>query len=99
MPKPSVESPVRGGKRAVRSMKRSLPRREDSRESGARECRARSVGAKAMEAVKILEGSREGLPGVRGAERSDSDGGNWRGPLCPGGVRLCVTGSGVFYNR
>jgi hypothetical protein len=24
--------------------------------------------------------SREGLPGVRGSERSDSGGGNWRGP-------------------
>jgi hypothetical protein len=52
-----------------------------------------------MEAVKTLEGSREGLPGVRGAERSDSDGGNWRGPLRPGDVWLCVTGSVVFYNR
>jgi hypothetical protein len=52
-----------------------------------------------MEAVKTLEGSREELPGVRGAERSDSDGGNWRGPLRPGDVRLDVTGSTVFYNR
>ena len=99
MSKPSVESPVRGSKRTVRSIKRSLPRREDPRESGVRESRARSVRVKAMEAVKTLEGSREGLLGVRGAERSDSDGGNWRGPLQPGDVRLRVTGSVVFYNR
>ena len=41
-----------------------------------------------MEAVKILEGSREGLPGVRGPERPDSGGGNWRGPPRPGDLRL-----------
>jgi hypothetical protein len=52
-----------------------------------------------MEAVKTLEGNREGLPGVRGTERSDSDGGNWRGPLHPGDVRLGVTGSIARYNR
>jgi len=39
-----------------------------------------------MEAVKILEDSREGLPGVRGSERPDSGGGNWRGPPRP--IRL-----------
>ena len=53
-----------------------------------------------MEAVKTLEGSRDGLPGVRGAERSDSSGGNRRGPVWPGD--LCVfdvAGSGLFYNR
>ena len=33
-----------------------------------------------MEAVKTLEGSREGLPGVWGSERSDGDGGNWGRP-------------------
>src|SRR6185437_16052237 len=38
-----------------------------------------------MEAVEILECSREGLPGVRGAERSDGGGGNWGGPPRPGG--------------
>src|SRR5260370_13517399 len=43
-----------------------------------------------MEAVKILEGSREGLPGVRGSERSDSGGGNWRGPPRPGRLRSAV---------
>jgi hypothetical protein len=51
-----------------------------------------------MEAVKILEGSREGLPGVRGSERSESGGGNWRGPPRPGGLRVCHW-SGVPYNR
>ena len=40
-----------------------------------------------METVKILECSREGLPGVGGAERSDSGGGNWRGPPRPGRLR------------
>jgi hypothetical protein len=40
-----------------------------------------------MEAVKSLERSREGLPGVRGAERADSDGGNWGGPPRPGSLR------------
>jgi hypothetical protein len=52
-----------------------------------------------MEAVETLEGNREGLPGVRGTERSDSDGGNWRGPLHPGDVRLDVTGSTAGYDR
>jgi len=41
-----------------------------------------------MEAVKILEGSREGLPGVWGAERSEGDGGNWGGPPRPGDLRM-----------
>ena len=40
-----------------------------------------------MEAVKSLECSREGLLGVWGAERSDSDGGNWGGPPRPGSLR------------
>jgi hypothetical protein len=51
-----------------------------------------------MEAVKILEDSREGLPGVRGPERPDSDGGNWRGPPRPGDLRKCHR-SVVSYNR
>jgi hypothetical protein len=37
-----------------------------------------------MEAVESLVGSREGLLGVWGAERSDSGGGNWGGPPGPG---------------
>jgi hypothetical protein len=55
---------------------------------GCRECRAPEIRAKAMEAVKILECSREGLPGVWGAERSDGDGGNWGGPPRPGDLRM-----------
>jgi hypothetical protein len=47
---------------------------------GERESRARSFGAKAMEAVKSLERSREELPGVEGVERAEGDGGNWGGP-------------------
>jgi hypothetical protein len=46
-------------------------------------------GAKAMEAVKILNCSRGGLLGVWGAERSDSDGGNWGGPSRPDDLRMC----------
>ena len=40
-----------------------------------------------MEAVESLERSREGLLGVWGAERSDSDGGNWGGPPRPDSLR------------
>ncbi len=40
-----------------------------------------------MEAVKSLECSREGLPGVWGAERSEGGGGNWGGPV-PVGTAL-----------
>ena len=74
-------------------MKRSLRRREMSPVplwGGARECRARADGAKAMEAVQILDGSREGLPGVRGAERIDGGGGNWGGPPRPGDLRMVL---------
>jgi hypothetical protein len=42
---------------------------------------------KAMEAVQILDCSREGLPGVWGAERSHGDGGNWGGPPRPDDLR------------
>ena len=49
---------------------------------GDRECRAPEIRVKAMEAVKSLECSREGLPGVWGAERSDGDGGT--GEALPG---------------
>jgi hypothetical protein len=37
-----------------------------------------------MEAVKILECSREELSGVGGSERSEGGGGNWRGRPRPG---------------
>jgi hypothetical protein len=37
-----------------------------------------------MEAVKSLESSRHGLPGVGGVERSEGDGGNWGGRPRPG---------------
>jgi hypothetical protein len=43
-----------------------------------------------MEAVESLESSREELPGVWGAERSDSDGGNWGGPPRPGSSAVLV---------
>ncbi|MCA1709979.1 MAG: hypothetical protein LC808_44525, partial [Actinobacteria bacterium] len=71
--------------RAVRSVKRSLPRRECARESGIRESRAPSLRAKAMEAVKTLEHSRDELPGVEGSERSEGDDGNCGGPRWSGG--------------
>lgn len=38
---------------------------------------------KATEAVKSLEGGREGLSGVEDAERSESSDGNWGGPPRP----------------
>jgi hypothetical protein len=41
-----------------------------------------------MEGVEILDRSPEGLLGVEGAERSDGDDGNWRGPPRSGGLRL-----------
>jgi hypothetical protein len=41
-----------------------------------------------MEGVESLERSPEGLPGVEGVERTDSDGGNWGGPPRPGGLRM-----------
>lgn len=40
-----------------------------------------------MEAVKTLEGSREGLPGVWDTERFDGDDGNWGGPPRPDSLR------------
>jgi len=40
-----------------------------------------------MEAVKILDGSREELPGVWGVERPEGGDGNWGGPPRPGGLR------------
>ncbi len=49
-----------------------------------------------MEAVKNLERSREELPGVWGAERIDSDGGNWGGPPRPGDLRKVSPERGVL---
>jgi hypothetical protein len=50
------------------------------------------IRVKAMEAVKSLECSRQGLPGVWGAEPSEGDGGNWGGPLPgPGSLRRLLS--------
>jgi len=49
-----------------------------------------------MEAVQSLERSGEGLPGVRGSERIDGDGGNWGGPPRPGGLRVLLPECGVL---
>jgi hypothetical protein len=55
-----------------------------------------------MEAVKILECSREELSGVEGAERSEGDDGNWGGLRWPGGcgttarVRRPITRKGKW---
>ena len=46
-----------------------------------------------MEAVESLEGSREGLLGVWGAERSEGGGGNWGGPPRSGDLRWIVVGA------
>ena len=66
-------------------MMRSLRRRYSAaREGGQGSAEPLEIGAKAMEAVKILERSREELPGVEGAERSEGGGGNWGGRPRPG---------------
>jgi hypothetical protein len=57
------------------------------------------IGVKAMEAVWLLDCSREELLGVWGAERSDSGGGNWGDPPRPGNLRKFVAGSVASYNR
>ena len=49
-----------------------------------------------MEAVLSLERSREGLPGVWGAERIEGGGGNWGGPPRPGGLRIVLPERGVL---
>jgi hypothetical protein len=61
--KPSVESPVRGSNRAVRSIKRSLWRRYSAvRKGGTGRAEPFEIGAKAMEAVKSLEAQPRGTP-------------------------------------
>jgi hypothetical protein len=52
-----------------------------------------------MEAVQNLDCSREGLPGVWGAERIEGGGGNWGGPPRPGSLRVCCCRSVASYNR
>jgi len=54
------------------------------------------IGAKAMEAVQILDCSREELPGVWGAERIEGGGGNWGGPPRPGDLRSVSPERGVL---
>ncbi len=72
----------------VRSVKRSLPRRQPAcLRVGKRRSRARVVRVKAMEGVESLECSPEEPPGVWGSERSEGGGGNWGGPTRPGGLR------------
>src|SRR3954467_1670207 len=65
--------------------------RGPAREGGSRGSRAAEITAKATDAVKILDRSRQGPSGVWGVERSDSDGGNWGrpspGPPRPGDLR------------
>jgi hypothetical protein len=51
-----------------------------------------------MDAVKILDRSRQEPSGVWGVERSDSGGGNWGGPPRPGDLRGRHR-SGAPYNR
>jgi hypothetical protein len=49
-----------------------------------------------MEAAQSLEFSREGLPGVWGAEHIDGDGGNWGGLPRLGGLRMLLPERGVL---
>jgi hypothetical protein len=46
-----------------------------------------------MEAVKSLDGSREGLLGVWGVERSEGGDGNWGGPPRPDSLREVAVGA------
>jgi hypothetical protein len=63
---------------------------------GDTECRAPEIRVKAMEAVQSLERSREGLPGVWGAERIEDGGGNWGSPPRPGSLRTLLPERGVL---
>ena len=89
--KPSVNSPM------GEATERSVASREACRVvrgrllGGDRECRAPEIRVKAMEAVKSLECSRQGLLGVWGAERSEGDGGNWGGPPRSGSLRRLLS--------
>jgi hypothetical protein len=77
--------------RSVASREACRVVRGPARWVGDRECRAPEIRVKAMEAVKSLECSRQGLPGVWGAERSEGDGGNWGGPPRPGSLRRLLS--------
>jgi hypothetical protein len=54
---------------------------------GAGSAEPSEIRVKAMEAVQSLDCSREGLPGVWGAERIEGGGGNWGGPPRPSPAR------------
>jgi hypothetical protein len=47
-------------------------------------------GRRPWKRCRAWKRSRDGLPGVWGAERIDGDGGNLGDPPRPGGVRLCL---------
>jgi hypothetical protein len=48
------------------------------------------IRLKAMEGAEDLDVQAQGLLGVWGAERSDSDGGNWGGSPRPGDLRMVL---------
>jgi hypothetical protein len=54
------------------------------------------IGVEAMEAAQILDCSREGLPGVWGAERIEGGGGNWGGPPQPPACGFLLLERGVL---
>jgi hypothetical protein len=85
-----------GGDGVVRSMKRSLRCRCSAcLRGGMRECRAsrnRGEGQGRGEepggaAVRDSPAYSRRIPGVWGAERAESGGGNWGGPSRPGNLR------------
>jgi len=82
----------------VRSIKRSLQRRNYLRATGSRGSRAPAGRAKATEGVLELGAGAEGPSGVGGVERPEGCRGNWRGPTRPtpagGGASLAITGDG-----
>jgi len=79
-------------------MTRSLRRRYSAaREGGIRESRAlRDRGEGHGRRWRPGSAGAEGLPGVWGAERSDSDDGNWGGPPWPGNLRMVLPERGVL---
>jgi len=72
-------------------MKRSLRRRySPACEVGPGSAELLGIGANAREAVKIVKVQPWRTPGRMGAERSDSDGGNWGEPAARQSGESCT---------
>jgi hypothetical protein len=84
------------GNRPVRSMKRSLQRRQESPRKRPRGSRACIPMAKAMDGTWEPGAGAKEPSGVGGVERSEGCRGNWRGPRWP---RAAGREAGPAYNR